>query len=246
MVDERRIRGHIAWGHAADVKTQMEDLSRVSLRFCEWIKENVERTERNLFLFNLLTACVPYLDLLGRNPSGPIQLIALCTRGIYELNLRTRCILQSDAAMEAWRAELVTDNIEMLEGILQLNTGHGTSERKLIEAHVAQIREVARKHGVPEKTKLARSDDQAKSVGLEVEHKAFFKLFSKLVHPSSYLVNRPEQAGDNSIRNILLVNLQVYALDLLERLRQAFGAPGTLLEKPSGSQDDDPRGVQQW
>ena len=91
MADEKRIRDCVDWGSAADVKGQMEDLIKVSLRCCEWIKASVERTERSL------------------------------------------------------------------------------------------------KHAVPEKTKLARTDDIAKSVGLEVEHKAFFKLFSKRVHPSSYL-----------------------------------------------------------
>lgn len=231
MTEEKRIRDHVVWGSAADVQMQLEDLRKAFLACSEWIKTNVERTERNLVLFNLLIGSVPYLDLLVRNTEGAIQLVALCTRGIYELNLRARCILKADAAIEAWQAECATDRIEVLEGVLQLSGAESTAAKRLLEMELERIKGLAKQYGLPEKIRPATVADMAKAAGLETEHKAFFKLFSKLVHPSSYLVNSAELANDNSTRNILLVNLQVYALDLLQRLRKAFGMPDELLEK---------------
>ncbi len=65
----------------------------------------------------------------------------------------------------------------------------------------------------------------AKAVGLESEYKAFFKLYSKYVHPSSWLVNRdPYWVQAWQWRTIFTVSAQLYAADTIERIKTAIGA----------------------
>jgi len=72
--------------------------------------------------------------------------------------------------------------------------------------------------------------DLAKAVGHEEDYRALFKLYSKLVHPSSYLLNRSaDEAHGVAIRQILVLKLQLYAYDLLERIRQSLKIPDEAL-----------------
>jgi hypothetical protein len=67
----------------------------------------------------------------------------------------------------------------------------------------------------------------AKQAGLADEHAALFKLFSKLVHPSSYLSNDYKNAASEEVRTILHARAQLYAWDTLGRISKAVGMPAT-------------------
>ena len=66
----------------------------------QWIVEHPTRVdvwtedERGLALFNLLVALSPYIDFFARNPSGPLPLLAFCTRSAFELDVRLRHVVQ--------------------------------------------------------------------------------------------------------------------------------------------------------
>jgi hypothetical protein len=67
--------------------------------------------------------------------------------------------------------------------------------------------------------------DVAKEVGLQDEHKAFYKLYSKLVHPSSFSVNWPDAALSTMYRDSMVGNMQVYAISMLEEMRTKANLP---------------------
>ena len=63
----------------------------------------------------------------------------------------------------------------------------------------------------------------AKVVELDSEHKSFYKLYSKFVHPSSVLVNKPENIKLDIFMNVLLINAQLYAADTYRRVADSVG-----------------------
>ncbi len=65
----------------------------------------------------------------------------------------------------------------------------------------------------------------ARETGLEDEYVAFYKLYSKLVHPSSFTVNWPKAAATPIFRTALILNLQVYGQLILDELQRVFGLP---------------------
>ena len=67
-------------------------------------------------------------------------------------------------------------------------------------------------------------------IGLSDEHKNLYKLFSKVVHPSSYLVNDYKNAASIETRMILQTRAQLYAWDTFSRVCEYFNVPGELRE----------------
>jgi len=78
--------------------------------------------------------------------------------------------------------------------------------------------------------KISHLGNIAKSLGLHEEHKIFLKIYSKLVHPTSYLINDPDNAAADEIRNLLHAFTQIYALDTCERICDEFSIPKSIRE----------------
>ncbi len=153
-----------------------------------WISENVERTDEALKLFNLLVASAGYLKVVAENINKHIPVIALGTRNLYEINLQTRDVISSVTGLRRWHGEAITDKIQMLEGVLELTTVSDTSgQRKVISREIDRLKSLHKRNQLPD-ARPSGAKKIADSVGLRKEHRALFKLFSKLVHPSSYLV----------------------------------------------------------
>ena len=89
------------------------------------------------------------------------------------------------------------------------------------------------KYGFPTVKQPVSTGNLANKVGQEGEHKALFKLYSKLVHPSSYLVN--DYGGASSVENqkILQIHAQLYAYDTVTRVCEELSVPYEI-SKPYG------------
>ncbi len=230
MLPEAKLKDFITMGTWEDVRTNINEVYGKFDSCCTWIRENADRTERNLTLYNLLNGSLPYLDLARQNIYSHIQLLALCTRSVFEIDVRARYILLSDDNIEQWKSELVTDRIELMEGVLELRESSSDAEAQLLEVEIKRLTDVARRHKVNERVDILSSGKLAKQVGLGREHKSLFKLFSKLVHPSSYSINYdPKEVFGCVNRNILAEHLQLYAIDLLNHIKGELGIPNALI-----------------
>ncbi|MBI2840748.1 MAG: hypothetical protein HYX75_20715 [Acidobacteria bacterium] len=226
MPDERRLKDLVEFGTLDDLRLALESYGNRLLAVCSWIVSNRERDNAGLALYNLLSGVVPFVQIARQHLLGHIQILAFCARNVFEINLRTRHVLQSAANLQQWMAECVADNIEVLEGILQLRDTASPGDIAILETEIERLRSVARRHGITDSAKLLAVPDLAKAVGQEVEYRALFKLYSKLVHPSSYLLNRSaDEVRESVIRQILVIRLQLYGYDLLERIRERLKVP---------------------
>jgi hypothetical protein len=168
-----------------EIANQLSLIAKTVGNMAMWMRNNCARNEEHLVIHNLLTALHPYVDTYRANTSGPIPLIALCTRSAYELNVRVRLVLESPNNIKIWMSEAVEDRIDLLNAIIELSDAENAATATL-RTEVLRCKELKREHDLPN---LRGGDKQlktlAREVGLEQEHKALFKLFSKLVHPTS-------------------------------------------------------------
>jgi hypothetical protein len=230
MQEPRRLKELIKSGTWDDVRQALGACGDTLLAVCSWIVDNHERDTTNLTLYNLLAGAVPFVQIAREHLLDPIQLIAFSTRNVFEINLRARHVLQSDANLQQWIAECFADNIQVLEGILQLREAASPADIAIIEEEIKRLRSVALRYGVADSAKLLSVRDLAKAGSREEDYRVLFKLYSKLVHPSSYLLNgSADNAHGVAIRQILVVKLQLYAYDLLERIRQRLKIPDEAL-----------------
>lgn len=244
MSEQRKIKDYLSHGSPEDIWQALNGLGSQVLTICGWIQNNLYRTERNVALYNLLASVGMYVDMARDHYlREPIQILALATRSVYELDLRVRHVLSSEEALRKWVAELGKDRIEITEGLLQLPTGESSeiSEvRQSMSEYAQSVKDGMRRHSLPKIERTPSSRSLAKSLGEEqlTEYDALFKFFSKLVHPSSFSVNAHSSEVHGQIyRNMLLTHLQLYALDALNRIQSDLGVPDDLPVEGGQSQE---------
>jgi|SRR5215831_3311471 len=111
----------------------------------EWISKNVQRTNESLTLSNLLAVSASYLKVAGDNIETHISVFAMVTRNLYEVNLQVRDILRSPDGIQRWQAEAIADKIQMLEGILELDTVSDTaSQCAVLRSEIDRLRSTVR------------------------------------------------------------------------------------------------------
>jgi hypothetical protein len=232
-MDERRLKDVVKHGTSEDVVNAVLRIETALINITDWIRINLPRDERNLIFFNFLTAAIPHIRIAAQHHSGPTQVLALSARSLYELCLRARQIRTSHDALLQWRDEFAFDHIELLEGWLELSPDAAPSARSVLEKELARKRQIAAKHGA-KRQRRPQLADIAKNIGDDAEYRSLVKLYSKLLHPSSFLVNSTtDQTQGPMICNMLIIQIQKYALSLFEEIRVELNVPKIVLQNPS-------------
>lgn len=231
MQPEKSLNDYIKNGTEDDLKTALEEMHTRFLGVSNWITENKDRTNENLVVFNLLSSVMQYLRVLNISIKEHISILALATRSLYELNLTIRLVLKDSTSFDSWCSEAITDKIQMLEGLLGIQTVSEMSEqRSILQVEIERLKVLRDKHQLPTIKSPASAGQIAQQIGLSDEHKNLYKLFSKIVHPSSYLVNDYKNASSIETRMILQIHAQLYAWDAFSRVCEHFNVPGELRE----------------
>ena len=171
---------------------------------------------------NILIAAARALLMATRGGvETPLEVLALCTRNIFELWLRIQYIAANELNCQSWRNEALTDQLQVYEAILTLA---GTDELKpLISAEIERTRQHGANRGLAEGQKLTSTAGIAKATGNFYEYEAFYKLYSKLVHPTSWSVNWPNAVSSDMYGFALAVNAQRYGWGILKTVEAEFG-----------------------
>jgi hypothetical protein len=149
----------------------------------------------------------------------PADMVAWATRNLFELDLLVRFVLKSEENMLRFLGERARDEIEILEGLISLGEDQSSRNVAILRARVDDLKRIAQKHKIrPEKHRTTR--DLADAAGLRHVYDALFKLYSKYVHPSSWLVNASRQMIDE-YKDAFVLEAQRYALDTLHMVSEA-------------------------
>lgn len=219
------------------IKNVQKNISKIDLNYKRLIQfcagsHNIERTNKNVALTNIAKGTQRLLNLLTKNLSDDydITLIALCTRNLFELNIRLRLIVKNESSLNTWMSEMVMDENQILKAISTIANDNHNVELELFEDKKKLNNSILDKHNLESVKKAESVKDIATEAGELEEYMALFKLFSKLLHPTSYLINSYNSASCIDNFNILIVSAQKYAFDLLERLRIELNMPNGILK----------------
>ena len=230
----KKLRDHVVESTQVELKNNLDNVVEKCRFLILWIEKNIDRTERRVILCNLLIATADYLKLTKSSLNSHISAIAISTRSIYEINVKLRSLIADQENLRKWQSEAVTDKVQALDGILLLaNDSESIAEQNIIKQEIERLNDLITKYGLPTIKQPISTGNLAKTVGLENEHNALFKLYSKLVHPSSYLVNDYNSAASIENRKILQIHAQLYAYDSISRICEALEVPYEV-SKPYG------------
>ena len=216
---------HIKFGTTEEVKKELKKLSDSLGRLCSYIRENLPRTGKNLVIHSIIgqsqAEIIRLSDLFPINP--PNEILAWITRNLFELNLKLRYTLKNEESVDRFAYELAQDQIDIMEGVLELSEDPDDERvkriRKQIGYHKTAMENSKIKAKLPYPTQvLAREVDALK------EYRALYKLYSKYVHPSAFLLlGDRESVQSFGYLQIFIKQSQIYARDTASRASAAYG-----------------------
>lgn len=168
-------------------------------------------------LQKLLNSSSILVDRLIKYLEDPIELNAWIARNLFECYLLSVYITSDPERAKEFLTQKAKDELEIYEGISSLNRISNTKTNETpIRERMEHIKNVMKKHNLIESSHWTVGM-LAKQTGNKDEYDAFFKLYSKYVHPSSWLINGQLSEYDNSAyRNIFLLKSQYYTSCLLK------------------------------
>src|SRR5690554_7333776 len=105
----KRLRNYVIESSQAELKNNVEKIIRKSRLINRWIDKNIERTAKRVVLGNLISSTSDYLELMKSTLNSHISALALCTRSVYEINIRIRSLIEHQDELAKWQSEAVTD-----------------------------------------------------------------------------------------------------------------------------------------
>jgi hypothetical protein len=183
----------------------------------ELIEQSGINRERKFIDFRILSATIKEIQRISVNELNN-ETLALSTRNVFELNMIYQYTSLNDENLREWIGNRANDEIEILEGILTLSEKTNSEDEKIAKARIDNIRTTAQNKNYKISKQLT-TNVLAEKVGLFKEYKGLFKLYSKFIHPTSYLINsNPEAVNSLQYKNIFLMQFQIYLSDLETRL----------------------------
>jgi hypothetical protein len=187
----------------------------------ELINHSDNNEERKFIDFRFLTATINEIQRIRINELSN-DTLALSTRNVFELNLIYQYTCLSEENLKEWIGNKAKDEIEILEGMLKLSQNPNSDEEKVVKERIDKITTTAEKKNLEIKKQLS-TKVIAEKVGLVAEYDSLFKLYSKFIHPTSYLINSaPSEINSLQYKNIFLIQFQIYLYDLESRLRDFY------------------------
>lgn len=206
------------------VSEHLHKLSSTIAGLAHEIGVRTERSNASIAYTNIANRTATELSRIARFYPSEIEGAAWCARNIFELNLVLRYISRGSENLNRWMGQFAGDEKQIIEGFLALSADSNLPERKVLQDRLDAIETITAKHNIqisgPFNIK-ALADKE----GLSDEYVGLYKLFSKYVHPSSWLVNASsESVQSKEYMNIFLIYAQLHAGDSCARLDEWLAA----------------------
>jgi hypothetical protein len=199
-----------------DVKKNIDDIVRLIIEEAQKISpkdkadvvaEILKRT--SLYAALQLRIIIEVYDL-------PIECIAWISRNLFEMNLIMEYSIQYPEKAKEFALQKGSDEKDILEGLLMLNVSNSEINVTSISYRISHLDSILSKHR-KNNLKHFTVKEMAFRVGMEEDYKAFFKFYSKYVHPTAWLIFATEEEKANvDYNNIFLIQAQYYSSRILK------------------------------
>jgi hypothetical protein len=207
-----KFRDKMKYDSAENIKTKLDE---IILQLNDKVSKLNEKEALDFVLISIRSLTNYTSILLERliiYQQSPIEFSAISARNLFECYLLVSFILSNPSKAKEFVGQKAADELDISEGFLSI-TKPTTPEAitKSIRDRMTYIKELMNNHEIPLEKHWTVSF-LAKQTNNKIEYEAFFKLYSKYVHPSSWIVNSQANEYDNIVfRNIFVMQGQHYA-----------------------------------
>ncbi|MDD5344518.1 MAG: DUF5677 domain-containing protein [Smithella sp.] len=216
----KQLRDIVQFEDSSTVKSNLANQSQMLLTLEACIKKQQLQDNLAISLINLVRKATIEIRRLATFYPDVADISALCARNLFEINLIARAIIESEHSLNAWLGQRASDEIDVITGMLQFINDESSTDYKKLESRRAEIQHICSRHNIkPTKPFIIRN--LACQFNLEKEYDALYKLFSKYIHPSSWLINGDSpQLESSAALNIFIICAQLYASELYSRVSE--------------------------
>jgi hypothetical protein len=199
-------------------KDSINDLSKELIRIVSALNEessklviNNETDYRPVALRGISSYTSVLFDRLITNKNAPIEYIAISARNLFECYLLTAYVIDDPSKAKELISQKAFDELEINEGFLLLTNENTSAETiKMIQERKDYINKLMENSGLTP-SKHWTVSQLAQQTKNKIEYDAFFKLYSKYVHPSSWIMNSHKYEYDNPVfRNIFFSQGKIF------------------------------------
>ncbi len=176
-----------------------------------------EKRDYTLFALRALASYTGTLfERLISHQDFPIEYSAISARNLFESYLLVAYITSDPSKGKEFLSQKAFDELEINEGFLGLGTAASEESIKAIQERMNYIKELMKKNDLSP-SKYWTVSYLAQKTNNKVEYDAFFKLYSKYIHPSSWIVNSVNNEYDDPVfRNIFFSQGHIFANRIIE------------------------------
>jgi hypothetical protein len=163
-------------------------------------------------------------DRLETNQNAPIEYLAISARNLFECYLLIAYVIDEPSRAKEFISQKAFEELEINEGFLSLKT-KTTSETslKMIHDRMDYIKKLMKSAELTP-SKHWNVSYLALQTNNKLEYDAFFKLYSKYVHPSSWIVNSHNFEYDNPVfKNIFYSQGHIFTKRIVKLLNKYQG-----------------------
>lgn len=201
-----------------------KELNKIVSGIDEKISQLIKKNETDYFLL-ALRGLVHYTRTIFRRLTDkqniPIEYIAFSARNLFECYLLVDFILKYPSKAKVFISQKPYEELEINEGFLSLKT-ENTSETaiKMIHDRIDYIKKLTKDYDLTPRRRWSVSH-LALETNNKLEYDAFFKLYSKYVHPSAWIMNSHDYEYDNPVfRQIFISQGQFYADHIVKSIKK--------------------------
>ncbi len=146
----------------------------------------------------------------------PIECTAWIARNLFEMNLILEYSIHYPEKAKEFVLQKGSDEKEILEGILTLNSNDILVSIVPLRERIGHLESILKKYG-KSNIKHFTVAEMARKVGMENDYNAFFKLYSKYVHPTAWLIFAEDEEKASMVhKNTFLLQAQYYSSRILK------------------------------
>jgi hypothetical protein len=191
--------------------------------------EKTARTELRIALQGLVHRMGMELERLALDPHDT-ENAARAVRNCLETNLIGRYVLASNDNVRNWLSLRAQEEIDVLSSLLRvLARDSHSAEHEQLEGRIRDLQTLLAKHDMPKAVRLPRWRHLAIEYHLQDDYDALYGLFSKYVHPSAWLIVKPDDGWATTFTKTFVIHAQLYAADLTMRALAALGLDDSVM-----------------
>lgn len=206
--------------HVSDqqVPEHLRKLAATHRHLSRDIGQKVLRSNTSLAYVNLVNRTACEIDRLAGYYPTFTEGAAWSVRNTFEINLIIRHISRNAENMNRWLGQLLGDEKQILQGFLALSAASDLPEKQHFQERLAELDGISARHNIqPNGPFNIRTIAEQEQLG--DEYTGLYKLFSKFVHPSSWLINASaDSVKSKEYMNIFVIYSQLSSGDSYTRV----------------------------